>query len=110
MLRRQGERRPGTSAAAAPGQRGPSAGARPARPAPGTVARRPAGGSRPLSRPGPAGAETSAYVYIDSYRCLWQAQGTSDIDAHLSPNLGGPMTSRVQLALNVNDIDQAVAF
>src|SRR5882724_10901113 len=33
----------------------------------------------------------------------------SDIDSHQSPILGGSV-SRLQLALNVNDIDEAVAF
>src|SRR5204862_8070805 len=52
-----------------------------------------------------------ACIYIDSYRCLWQAQGNQDIDTHLNPNPREVlMASRVQLALNVNDIDQAVAF
>src|SRR5439155_14349661 len=47
--------------------------------------------------------------YIARTLCLWQARQV-DIDNHQCSTSEVPMPSRVQLALNVNDIDQAVAF
>src|SRR5215831_9819525 len=106
--RRPGGRRLVTSAAAAPGRPVPSAAARPARPGPGTAARPTAAGSTRPARPGPARSGTSACVYIDIHQCLWQTRHEkTSIAIYIWE---APVPGRIQLALNVDDLGESIAF